>query len=104
MGTLILSIAEVRVEERERAVMRKAFARSKRWEALLKRKPLYPAFLKACRKAEGTIPTLEEFNQLWPPEREKVVYVDVRTAQEARYMADWITRQSTDPPSSEAPQ
>ena len=73
-----------------------------RWEALLKRKPLYPAFIKACKKAEGTIPTLEEFNQLWPPERDKVVYVGVRTEQEARYM-ERITRQSTDPPSSAVP-
>ena len=89
MGTLILSVADVECED-----LRPTFARSKRWEALLKRKPLYPAFVKACRKAEGTIPALEEFNRQWPPEKDKLVYV-----------APGLTlRPPTDPPSSGAPQ
>ena len=71
MGTLILSVAPGSPDPR----MKSTFTRSRKWEALLKRKPLYPAFLKACRKAEGTIPTLAEFNAQWPPECEKVVYM-----------------------------
>ena len=93
MGTLVLA-----VDPGPSALwMRHDFARSKRWEALLKRKPLYPAFIKACRKAEGTIPTLEEFNRSWPPERDRVAYVSPE-------YAEWVkSLQSTDPPSSEAP-
>ena len=60
---------------------------SKRREARLKRKPLYPAFIKACRKAEGTIPTLEEFNRLWPPERDRVAYVSPE-------YAEWVSRRT----------
>ena len=96
MGTLVLSVdpgAKVPRAIRWGDIWR--FGRA--WEALLKRKPLYPAFIKACRKAEGTIPTLEEFNRLWPPERDRVAYVSPE-------YAEWVkSLQSTDPPSSEAP-
>ena len=70
MGTLVLA-----VDPGPSALwMRHDFARSKRWEALLKRKPLYPLFLKACQKAEARgIPTLEEFNRQWPPEKDQRV-------------------------------
>ena len=99
MGTLVISVDPSTPDTRIGRTARQG----RKWEALLKRKPLYPTFAKACRKAEGTIPPLEEFNQLWPPEREKVVYVGVRTEQEERYMEDWITRQSADPLLSEEP-
>mgnify|MGYP001557849443 CR=1 FL=1 len=75
MGTLRLSVAEVELSYDDLRHFNRVRSSSKRWEARVKRKPLYPTFIKACRKAEGTIPTLEEFNQLWPPEKDKLVYV-----------------------------
>ena len=90
MGTLVLAVDPGPSSHDPK--MRHAFARSKRWEALLKRKPLYPLFLKACWKAEARgIPTLEEFNRQWPPEKDRLVYV----------APGFPRRPPTDPPSSE---
>ena len=95
MGTLVLAVDP---GPGPSYGLRRGFARSKRWEALLKRKPLYPAFIKACWKAEaGGIPTLEEFNRFWPPEMDRVAYVSPE-------YAEWVkSLQSTDPPSNGAP-
>ena len=73
MGTLVLTVASMsRGDEKK---WKRVDRQSHAWERLCRRKPLYPVFLKACKKAEGTIPTLEEFNHQWPPEKDHLVYV-----------------------------
>ena len=74
VGTLVISVDS----GPSYRMMMKDFRRSRQWEALCKRKPLYPLFKAACDRAlQRGIPTLEEFNRQWPPEQSKVVYIGV---------------------------
>ena len=75
VGTLVISVDS---GPSYRMMMKDDFRRSRQWEALCKRKPLYPLFKAACERAlQRGIPTLEEFNRQWPPEQSKVVYIGV---------------------------